>query len=363
MKTYLAENLKRLRKENGLTQEELAERINVSPGVISKWERGTSEPDLSSLLLLAKVFKSSVDAILEYSVENEDPMKISEEILSLKREIKIKEAVELANEALLKYPNHLGVVYAAATLFHISKQAGYEDNTERAIELFKKAITLLPQDTKKRLSETELNNEISLCLMELGRYDEAIELLKENNICGINCDLLGSLYIHEKEDYELGIEYLSKSSLILMDKYVRVVVAFGNAYLETKRYKEAVLVFESFDTFVKASTIDKRKNTFLDKIDALVLAGASMGALGMKDEKKAKNFLIRAYECAKRYDEIPIHSMKNLLLVGEVKNGGVAFDDTGDTAMGGVYKTLSENENHTLLKMWKEIVDENQRTD
>ena len=46
-------NLKKLRKEKNLTQETLAECLNVSAQTVSKWENGASMPDVSMLPLLA----------------------------------------------------------------------------------------------------------------------------------------------------------------------------------------------------------------------------------------------------------------------------------------------------------------------
>ena len=61
---YLSENLKFLRKQNNLTQEEMAEIIGISPQSISKWERGDTYPDITLLPALANLFKVSVDALL-----------------------------------------------------------------------------------------------------------------------------------------------------------------------------------------------------------------------------------------------------------------------------------------------------------
>ncbi|MBR5519891.1 MAG: XRE family transcriptional regulator [Clostridia bacterium] len=60
----LAEQIKHYRKKNGLSQVELAERINVSGQAISKWERGVSLPELDKLCLLAELFRLSVDDLL-----------------------------------------------------------------------------------------------------------------------------------------------------------------------------------------------------------------------------------------------------------------------------------------------------------
>ena len=54
-------NLKMLRIEKGLGQVELAEKLGVSKGIISLWENGLREPNMSSLITLAKYFGVSLD--------------------------------------------------------------------------------------------------------------------------------------------------------------------------------------------------------------------------------------------------------------------------------------------------------------
>jgi transcriptional regulator with XRE-family HTH domain len=53
-----------LRKKNGFTQEELAEKFNITPQAISKWENGHTLPETVLLPLLSKLFNSSIDSIL-----------------------------------------------------------------------------------------------------------------------------------------------------------------------------------------------------------------------------------------------------------------------------------------------------------
>ena len=59
--TTFSERLAVLRKERGLSQEMLAERIGVSRQAVSKWEVGEATPDLNKLLSLADVFEVSLD--------------------------------------------------------------------------------------------------------------------------------------------------------------------------------------------------------------------------------------------------------------------------------------------------------------
>ena len=54
----------RLRKQKGLTQQQLADQINLSNKTISKWESGSGSPDLSNLPLLADALGVSVDELL-----------------------------------------------------------------------------------------------------------------------------------------------------------------------------------------------------------------------------------------------------------------------------------------------------------
>lgn len=66
----LKDNIKNLRKEKGLSQEELAIKLNVVRQTVSKWERGLSVPDSSMLISLAEELGTSVNVLLGESVED-----------------------------------------------------------------------------------------------------------------------------------------------------------------------------------------------------------------------------------------------------------------------------------------------------
>lgn len=59
-----AENLKMLRKEKRLSQQDLALKIHFSQQSISQWEQGLSEPTLSALWTLSDIFEISVDELI-----------------------------------------------------------------------------------------------------------------------------------------------------------------------------------------------------------------------------------------------------------------------------------------------------------
>lgn len=59
------EVIKRLRKNNQLTQEQLAEQLSVSRSAISSWETGRTYPDLDTVVLLSDIFEVSLDDLLK----------------------------------------------------------------------------------------------------------------------------------------------------------------------------------------------------------------------------------------------------------------------------------------------------------
>ena len=78
----LNEKLQELRKQKGLTQEELAEALYVSRTAISKWESGRGVPSIDSLKAISKYFSVSIDFLLS----GEELLEIAGEDLK-KREI------------------------------------------------------------------------------------------------------------------------------------------------------------------------------------------------------------------------------------------------------------------------------------
>ena len=64
--------LAKMRKEKNMTQDELAEKLNVSSKTISKWETGTSIPDIVMLDSIAKYFKMSFHDFLDLCLSKEN---------------------------------------------------------------------------------------------------------------------------------------------------------------------------------------------------------------------------------------------------------------------------------------------------
>ncbi len=86
----LKDNLKTLRKNKGISQEELSVKLNVVRQTISKWESGLSVPDAEMLISISEVFETPVSEILGENIEEKE-----------KNDIKvISEKLEIINEQL-----------------------------------------------------------------------------------------------------------------------------------------------------------------------------------------------------------------------------------------------------------------------
>lgn len=65
----IADKIKYLRKENNMTQEDLANKLNVSRQTISKWETNVAIPDADNIVAISKLFNITTDELLNYKIE------------------------------------------------------------------------------------------------------------------------------------------------------------------------------------------------------------------------------------------------------------------------------------------------------
>lgn len=71
MRTSIGNRISQLRKENGITQEEMAEKLGVTPQAVSKWENDISYPDILLLPKIAEMLGVTVDELLSGEAKKE----------------------------------------------------------------------------------------------------------------------------------------------------------------------------------------------------------------------------------------------------------------------------------------------------
>lgn len=97
------DRLYELRRQKGLSQEELANRIGVSRQTVSKWEIGDTVPDMDKLIALGNVFEISLDELVKgISAGNqanrggEISQVLEKEVLTLENKVKVKKGLKFA---------------------------------------------------------------------------------------------------------------------------------------------------------------------------------------------------------------------------------------------------------------------------
>ncbi len=121
MTIYLGENIKKLRRENELTQEALAEFLGVTFQSVSNWERGESYPDITMLPEIAGFFKVSVDELLGIN-KAEDETEIIRELEAYDNltDEKLKQKIIIGLKE--RFPNNFRILLRYMTcLVHFSE--------------------------------------------------------------------------------------------------------------------------------------------------------------------------------------------------------------------------------------------------
>ena len=83
MKKTLGTMIAELRKQHGMTQLELAEKMGVTDKAVSKWERDLSCPDINSLPNLAQILEVSVEELMQIKKEADAPVNKVSEIMEI----------------------------------------------------------------------------------------------------------------------------------------------------------------------------------------------------------------------------------------------------------------------------------------
>lgn len=239
MKINLANSIRKHRKNRKMTQEQLAEALGVSVGAVYKWEAGLSLPELNLIVEIADFFDESVDALLDYDMKDNRQGAIVDRLRTYLNN-KDCSGLSEAEKALKKYPHSFDVVYESAQLYQLHGMEQHNENyLNRSIELFEASLLLLAQNRNSQIGMISINGNIAQAYLTLGNSKKAIELLTQNNVCGIYNDLIGMTLVSECKQYEEGGSILSDALLCSINSLIRTVLGYVNMYFNQDKYSEA----------------------------------------------------------------------------------------------------------------------------
>lgn len=119
MELKIGAKMAQLRRQKGLTQEQLAEKLGISAPAVSKWETDTSYPDITLLCPLARALDTSVDALLQFE-EKLSPKEAAEKINDVLKAAP-QEGYEAAGQKVFdllhQYPNSIDLKFYSAVIW------------------------------------------------------------------------------------------------------------------------------------------------------------------------------------------------------------------------------------------------------
>lgn len=186
---YLAENLKKYRIMKDLTQEDIADFLNITPQSVSKWERGETYPDINLLPALANIFETSIDLLIGMDTVRaaETRYNIHKKANELMRNNQLDAAENVYRDALLIYPNKPGMILGLASVLAL------KSNSEEAIELIERGLPLSINEKQKATMRA------TLCFLYLKNGDSE------------KAKLLASELPHQRESREVIEPIIAKS--------------------------------------------------------------------------------------------------------------------------------------------------------
>ena len=275
MKENMGQIIKRLRKERNITQEELAEQLNISAQAISKWENGMSMPDISQVVPLANLFGVPTDVLFGvYGTEHEKEVHLLlKEIYEIYDGCKDGEEGKTAliildkyRDALRAYPNNatlLSEASAFGTMILQNYQSALKPLVDqKGIDDLANEIIRWSELVIKYSSSTDYMLSAKSRLIDIyvlrKNWDAAYTLAETfpNNVSNIRCLLLAKLKHSEgNTDGERMQRYGNIETL--SSKLGYEISMLGNLYMREGRIEDALYCYSAFRNMVEAMYRDE----------------------------------------------------------------------------------------------------------
>ena len=140
----IGETIRRLRREQGVTQEKLAEYLGITYQAVSKWENGAGLPDISLILPLANFFGVSPDVLFGWTAESEreDVKRYRERSEELMKNGAVDKELRLWREAAEKYPKNYTCLERLMFALYLAAASGKTEEGKSRDDMLAQALLL-----------------------------------------------------------------------------------------------------------------------------------------------------------------------------------------------------------------------------
>lgn len=167
----IGSTIKRLRRENDMTQEQLADLLGLTSAAVSGWECDRNAPDISQIPLLSRIFGVSADTILEIDLTAQEE-KIDGIIVQAEKR-SAKEAAEMYRLGLAEFPASYELMLRLAdTLDYKDEPDTYDVRLKESIALYEK----VREGTKAPYLKNYADGRLCGIYIRQGKRDEALKI-------------------------------------------------------------------------------------------------------------------------------------------------------------------------------------------
>ncbi len=238
----LGNNIKALRRQKGLRQEQLAEAMGVSTASVSKWETNQCYPELTLLAELADFFEVSMDTLVGHKL-NADRLEALitqlEDAVSSRDEEK---AAALCEKILRNYPNNARAVEACTDAYY--QLYVYTDKPvymEYCIAETKRLMSLKEgEPARERLARIHyLGNQYA----HLEQWDTAKEYYEQSNVSGSSNESIAECLLKQGETRK-AIAMLSEALLNRVFQTFGVINTLADGWIAMDEHQKALSALE-----------------------------------------------------------------------------------------------------------------------
>ena len=359
MQIRAAENIKKLRKEHKMTQEQLADSLGVTVGAVYKWEAGLSVPEVHLLMEIADLFDSSVDALLGYVQHSGNVQSRVNRIRELMAMKDISRAVDESERALKKYPNNFQLVYTCAFVYMVkTTEDKCRESMIKSNQLFEKALTLIDRNSSGDISEVSILNYMATNYLTVGETEKALDILKKNNIRNINSSLISFLYGVELHKSDESLRYVRKTMIEAIISIDRAVYGASFAYA-LNNDETCITSLKWLNDFLDSMKKDPDILVYTDKLKIFSLALLSVWEETFGYKKDAVDHINEAYKLASEFATAPVYDAYGIRFIDDHEEKLIdSFGrNVSDDVVTYVFDKVPVNKaSKKIRKYWEELI-------